>query len=51
MHAACEESQVVELSATSFEMGITRLPVARLCTLQDGGGTLQVAFTVVGIKP
>jgi hypothetical protein len=40
----------VELAATGFEMGATRFLVTNLGTLKNGGGALQVAFAVLGIK-
>ena len=50
MHAAREESEVVELAATGLEMGATRFLVARLGTLKESGDSLQIAFAVFGIK-
>lgn len=47
----CEEAESVELATAGFEMGPARFLVASLCATQDGGDTLQMAFTVFGIKP
>jgi hypothetical protein len=41
----------VELVAAGFEVRAPRFLVASLGALKDCGGALQVAFTVVGIKP
>ena len=51
MHAAREESQVVELAAASFDMGAAGFLVSELGALESGGGAREVMAAVVGIKP
>ena len=50
MHAAREEAESVQATAAGFEMGATRLLVARLGALQDGGDAPQAGGAVFDIK-
>ena len=49
-HASREESQSVEATTASFEVGATCLLIASLSVLQDGGYAFEVGRSVVGIK-
>ena len=40
----------MELATTRFEMRTTRLLIASLGALKDGGQSLKVAFAVFGVK-
>ena len=50
MHAAREEPESVEATAAGFVVRAARLLIAELGAGQDGTGTVQVAFAVVGVK-
>jgi len=50
-HAAREEAQVVELSATSLVMRVAGFLIAQLGALKTGGDAREVMAAVVSIKP
>jgi len=49
-HAAREEADGVQTTATAFEMGPARLLIASLGALQDRGHALEVGKAAFGIK-
>jgi hypothetical protein len=50
-HAAREEPQIVELPATSFEMGAAGFLVSDLGALENGGGAHEGTVSMLRVKP